>query len=277
VLLPFQLAVLVGIAVTYTVVGGDSLAAFAGFLTPAGGAKLGRTSYYLMFGGMQLLLSMVRAQGYVLSSTLPLARSLSNSWVRPDGSRARADDSPVPALLLCLLLLSLLPLLPLLCVAALQLPSMHDARLVSLMGALMSAAYCTIAVVMSAAVKPGPEVNYNPAAVARSPIERVMGIFNALTTVLFAYGGHNVALEIQATIPVGGKHPLTTVPAMMRGVNVTFVVTGACGRTQPRTSGTRLLTFQGCEPTPPFARRTPSQACATSSFQLSGFTPLALL
>lgn len=166
VLLPFQLAVLVGIAVTYTVVGGDSLAAFAGFLTPAGGAKLGRTSYYLMFGGMQLLLSM--------------------------------------------------------------LPSMHDARLVSLMGALMSAAYCTIAVVMSAAVKPGPEVNYNPAVVARSPIERVMGIFNALTTVLFAYGGHNVALEIQATIPVGGKHPLTTVPAMMRGVNVTFVVTGLC-------------------------------------------------
>jgi hypothetical protein len=35
-----------------------------------------------------------------------------------------------------------------------------------------------------------------------------------------------VALEIQATIPVGGKHAATSVPAMMRGVNVTFVVTG---------------------------------------------------
>jgi hypothetical protein len=110
----------------------------------------------------------------------------------------------------------------------LQLPSLHDAHLVLLLGALMSAAYCIIAMAMSATVRPGPEVNYNPAAAHRSPVERVMGIFNALTTVLFAYGGHNVALEIQATIPIGGKYPLSTVQRMMRGVNVTFVVTGAC-------------------------------------------------
>lgn len=106
-------------------------------------------------------------------------------------------------------------------------PSLHDARLSSLLGALMSAAYCIIAVAMSATIKPGPEVNYNPAAVPRSTISNVMGIFNAMTTIFFAYGGHNVALEIQATIPVGGKHSLSTVPRMMRGVNVTFIVTGA--------------------------------------------------
>jgi amino acid permease len=52
-----------------------------------------------------------------------------------------------------------------------------------------------------------------------------MGIFNALTSILFAYGGHNVALEIQATLPVDQKHP-STVPPMMKGVNVTFIVTG---------------------------------------------------
>lgn len=109
-----------------------------------------------------------------------------------------------------------------------QLPSMHDVRLISLLGALMSAAYCTIAIVMSATVRPGADVNYSPAAVQRTPIERIMGIFNALTTVFFAYGGHNVALEIQATIPVGGKHPASSVPAMMRGVNITFIVTGMC-------------------------------------------------
>lgn len=99
---------------------------------------------------------------------------------------------------------------------------MHDVRLISLLGALMSAAFCTIAIVMSATVRPGPDVNYSAA-----PIERYMGIFNALTTVFCAYGGHNVALEIQATIPVGGKHPASSVPAMMRGVNITFIVTGA--------------------------------------------------
>lgn len=58
VLMPFQLAVLIGIAITYTVVGGDNLAAFVESVAPqAAGGKWG---YYLMFGGLQLLLSMVR-------------------------------------------------------------------------------------------------------------------------------------------------------------------------------------------------------------------------
>lgn len=35
-----------------------------------------------------------------------------------------------------------------------------------------------------------------------------------------------VALEIQATIPVGGKHGLSSVPPMMKGVLWTFVLTG---------------------------------------------------
>ena len=104
-------------------------------------------------------------------------------------------------------------------------PSLHDARLCSLLGALMSVAYCTIAVAMSATVKPGSEVSYNPAAVDRSNTARLMGIFNAMTTVFFAYGGHNVALEIQATIAVNDKQP-TTVKIMKKGVDFTFVVTG---------------------------------------------------
>jgi len=162
ILLPFQMAVLVGIAITYTVVGGDSLSAFA----HAAGSHLPKWGFYLIFGGLQVLLSM--------------------------------------------------------------LPSLHDARLISLLGALMSASYCLIAIVMSATVRPGPDINYSPAAVQRTPLERVMGVFNAMTTVLFAYGGHNVALEIQATIPVGGKHPDSSVPAMMRGVLWTFVATGLC-------------------------------------------------
>lgn len=110
-------------------------------------------------------------------------------------------------------------------VLLLQLPSLHDARLVSLLGALMSAAYCIIAVAMSATVKPGPEVQYNPAAVPRSGLTRAMGIFNAMTTIFFAYGGHNVALEIQATIGITERNPSTVRP-MMRGVNWTFLVTG---------------------------------------------------
>jgi len=71
----------------------------------------------------------------------------------------------------------------------LQLPSFDDILLVSMLGSLMSMAYCLIAFIMSATVKPGPTTNYIPAAVERSTIDKVMGIFNALTSILFAYGG----------------------------------------------------------------------------------------
>lgn len=72
------------------------------------------------------------------------------------------------------------------------------------------------------------QVNYNPAAVDRSTVANVMGIFNAMTTIFFAYGGHNVALEIQATIGITEKNPSTVRP-MMRGVNWTFLITGGGG------------------------------------------------
>jgi len=83
----------------------------------------------------------------------------------------------------------------------------------------MSFAYCLIAMVMSATViRPGT-VSYDPVKVNRSTLDTIMGIFNAMTTIFFAYGGHNVALEIQATIPVpaNAKHGHSTVPIMMRG------------------------------------------------------------
>jgi ABC-type phosphate/phosphonate transport system permease subunit len=37
-------------------------------------------------------------------------------------------------------------------------------------------------------------------------------------------GGHNVALEIQATLPINAQHK-STVPRMEKGVHITFVVT----------------------------------------------------
>eukprot|EP00775_Hariotina_reticulata_P008259 gene8259-8447_t len=164
-LLPFQLGVLVGIGITYIVVGGDNLAAFCRSVSPERG-NFPKWIYYILFGAVQLILS--------------------------------------------------------------QLPNFDDISLVSLLGALMSFAYCLIAVVMSGTViKPG-SVSYDPAAVPRSTLSNVMGIFNAMTTIFFAYGGHNVALEIQATIPVGGKHGHSSVPVMMKGVNWTFVATGLC-------------------------------------------------
>jgi hypothetical protein len=58
ILLPFQLAVLIGISITYTVVGGQSLHAFAHGIAP-GGQIPGTWAFIIMFGGIQLFLSMV--------------------------------------------------------------------------------------------------------------------------------------------------------------------------------------------------------------------------
>ena len=105
----------------------------------------------------------------------------------------------------------------------LQLPSFNELGLVSLMGAIMSLCYCGIATVVSGLHKPGPEVNYQPG-VDTPRMVHTFGVFNAITTMLFAYGGHNIALEIQATLPA----PPSTVRRMMRGVNAAFVLTGIC-------------------------------------------------
>ena len=54
----------------------------------------------------------------------------------------------------------------------------------------------------------------------------VFGAFNALGTVAFAYAGHNVVLEIQATIPSTKERP-SKVP-MWRGVVLAYIVVAMC-------------------------------------------------
>jgi hypothetical protein len=51
--------VLIGIAITYTVVGGDSLYAFAELMSPLGVTGVPKWGFYLIFGSLQVLLSMV--------------------------------------------------------------------------------------------------------------------------------------------------------------------------------------------------------------------------
>ncbi len=65
---------------------------------------------------------------------------------------------------------------------------------------------------------PGPE----PPATAN----QVMSIFNALGVIAFAYAGHNVVLEIQATLPSKPGRPSKI--AMWRGVLGAYVVVAAC-------------------------------------------------
>jgi hypothetical protein len=59
--------VLIGISITYTVVAGESLHAFAGGVTPEGSRTLGVWAYIIMFGGLQLILSMVSSVDGLIS------------------------------------------------------------------------------------------------------------------------------------------------------------------------------------------------------------------
>lgn len=54
----------------------------------------------------------------------------------------------------------------------------------------------------------------------------VLSFFNALGTVAFAYAGHNVVLEIQATIPSTEEKP--SKKPMWRGVLVAYSIVAVC-------------------------------------------------
>eukprot|EP00250_Pteridium_aquilinum_P016776 c23287_g1_i1 orf=388-1740(-) len=105
-----------------------------------------------------------------------------------------------------------------------QLPNFNAIAGVSLAAAIMSISYSTIA--WGASVHQGTNdltsYDYN----FSSTSDGVFKIFNALGTVAFAYAGHNVVLEIQATIPSTPQKP-SKVP-MWRGVIVAYLLVAFC-------------------------------------------------
>lgn len=69
-----------------------------------------------------------------------------------------------------------------------------------------------------------PDVDYSSR--ASTDAGKVFNFLNALGDVAFAYAGHNVVLEIQATIPSTPEVP-SKVP-MLRGVIVAYIVVAIC-------------------------------------------------
>ncbi|GJW45342.1 lysine histidine transporter 1-like protein [Tanacetum coccineum] len=84
--------------------------------------------------------------------------------------------------------------------------------------------YSTIAWVASLDKGVQPNVDYSYK--AHSTAGRVFSFFNALGTIDFAYAGHNVLLEIQATIPSTPKKPCKD--PMWKGVMVAYIVIAIC-------------------------------------------------
>lgn len=105
-----------------------------------------------------------------------------------------------------------------------HLPNFNSISGVSLAAAVMSLSYSTIAWAASAAkgVQENVEYGYR----ATTPAGTVFNFFSALGDVAFAYAGHNVVLEIQATIPSTPEKP--SKGPMWRGVVVAYIVVALC-------------------------------------------------
>ena len=91
----------------------------------------------------------------------------------------------------------------------------------------MSIGYSTIAIGVAGHAGKQPGTVYNLDGFTKA--EGVFGILNSLGTIAFAYGGHNVVMEIQATIPANpnSKKENPTVGPMM----VRYALPGFCSST----------------------------------------------
>ncbi|KAK9673614.1 hypothetical protein RND81_12G178700 [Saponaria officinalis] len=105
-----------------------------------------------------------------------------------------------------------------------HLPNFNSIAGISLAAAVMSLSYSTIAWGSSLHKGVQPDVSY--ALKGHSSAAKVLDFFNALGTVAFAYAGHNVVLEIQATIPSTPEKP--SKGPMWKGVVVAYIVVALC-------------------------------------------------
>jgi amino acid permease len=105
-----------------------------------------------------------------------------------------------------------------------QLPNFNSISAVSLAAAVMSLSYSTIA--WGASLHRGRSADVDYHLRATTTPGKVFGFLGGLGDVAFAYSGHNVVLEIQATIPSTLDKP--SKKAMWKGAFVAYVVVAIC-------------------------------------------------
>ncbi|XWS69190.1 hypothetical protein CRYUN_Cryun04dG0158300 [Craigia yunnanensis] len=105
-----------------------------------------------------------------------------------------------------------------------HLPNLNSITSVSLSAAVMSLCYSTIA--WAASVKKGVQPNVDYSYKASTTPGKVFNFLAALGQVAFAYAGHNVVLEIQATIPSTPEKSSKGV--MWKGVVVAYIIVAIC-------------------------------------------------
>ncbi|GFP97480.1 lysine histidine transporter 2 [Phtheirospermum japonicum] len=103
-------------------------------------------------------------------------------------------------------------------------PNFNSLSVVSFAAAIMSLAYSTIAWTASIGKGVTPNVSYELRGSSSSA--NTFNFFNAMGDIAFAYAGHNVVLEIQATIPSSPDNPSKN--PMFKGVFFAYIVVSIC-------------------------------------------------
>ncbi|XP_022872145.1 lysine histidine transporter 1-like isoform X2 [Olea europaea var. sylvestris] len=105
-----------------------------------------------------------------------------------------------------------------------HLPNFNAIYGVSLAAAVMSLSYSTIAwgASLNEGVRPDVQYDYKDTTIAGT----FFNFFNSLGSVAFAYAGHNVVLEIQATMPSTPEKP--SKGPMLKGVIAAYVAIAIC-------------------------------------------------
>ncbi|XP_073028926.1 lysine histidine transporter-like 8 [Primulina eburnea] len=106
-----------------------------------------------------------------------------------------------------------------------QLPNLNSIAGVSLLGAVTAIGYCTMMWLVSVTKGRLKGVSYDHVKPSTNT-ESFFEILNAFGIVAFAFRGHNVTLEIQATMPSSEKKP-SRVP-MWRGVQAAYFIVALC-------------------------------------------------
>ncbi|KAF5445024.1 hypothetical protein F2P56_034107 [Juglans regia] len=112
-----------------------------------------------------------------------------------------------------------------LCIVLSQLPNLNSIAGLSLIGAVTAITYCTMVWVLSVSQQRPPAISYEPLSLP-SFASSAFSVMNALGIIAFAFRGHNLALEIQATMPSTFKHP-AHVP-MWKGAKVAYLFIAMC-------------------------------------------------
>ncbi|TYI28019.1 hypothetical protein ES332_A05G215700v1 [Gossypium tomentosum] len=112
-----------------------------------------------------------------------------------------------------------------LCIVLSQLPNLNSIAGLSLVGAITAITYSTMVWVLSVSQQRPPTISYEPLSLPSSSAA-LFSVMNALGIVAFAFRGHNLVLEIQATMPSTFKNP-AHVP-MWRGAKVAYFFIAMC-------------------------------------------------